>query len=139
MGRAISLRRGVVMSIIDVTLPYNDWTPRPHQMALWSYLRNGGKRAMAVWHSRAGKDEIALHHTAMCMMQRPGNYWHTLPLYSQTRKAIWDAVNPHTGKRRIDEVFPHELRASTRETDMQIRLVNGSTFTCIGSDEYSRT
>jgi len=92
-----------------------------------------------VWHRRAGKDEIALHHTAMCMMQRPGNYWHTLPLYSQTRKAIWDAVNPHTGKRRIDEVFPHELRASTRETDMQIRLVNGSTFTCIGSDEYSRT
>ena len=47
---------------IDVTLPNNGWTPRPHQKALWQYLRNGGKRAMAVWHRRAGKDEVAASH-----------------------------------------------------------------------------
>ena len=125
--------------MINIRLPHNEWTPRPHQIELWKYLQAGGKRAMAVWHRRAGKDEVALHHAAMSMMKRPGNYWHCLPQYSQSRKAIWDAVNPHSGKRRIDEAFPPILRANTRDTDMQIRFHNGSTWTCIGSDEYSRT
>jgi hypothetical protein len=40
-----------------------------------------------------------------------GTYWHMLPEASQARKAIWDAVNPHTGKRRIDEAFPKESGA----------------------------
>jgi phage terminase large subunit len=29
-----------------------------------------------------------------------------LPEAAQARKAIWEAVNPHSGKRRIDEAFP---------------------------------
>ena len=62
-----------------------------------------------------------------------------LPEYAQARKAIWTAVNPHTGARRIDEAFPHELRESTNDHEMFIRLINGSTFQCIGSDQYSRT
>ena len=43
-------------------LPFNGWLPRPHQQKLWEYLQSGGKRAMAVWHRRAGKDEVCLHH-----------------------------------------------------------------------------
>jgi len=108
-------------------------------MPLWRYLRGGGKRAMAVWHRRAGKDDVCLHHTAISAFERQGNYWHMLPEYAQARKAIWDAVNPHTGIRRIDEAFPAELRASTRDHDMHIRFHNGSTWACIGSDEYDRT
>jgi hypothetical protein len=60
-----------------------------------------------------------------------------LPEYSQARKAIWTAVNPHTGKRRIDEAFPHELRSNTNEQEMFIRLCNGSTWQVLGSDNYS--
>ena len=128
--------------IQDITLPFNGWTPRPHQMALWKYLREGGKRAMAVWHRRAGKDEVALHHTAMSMIERPGTYWHCNPEYAQARKSVWDAINPHTGKRRIDEAFPVELRETTREHDMFIRIRGPrgtSTWQCIGSDQYDRT
>ncbi len=55
---------------------------------------------------------------------------------SQGRKAIWTAVNPHTGKRRIDEAFPHELRANTNEQEMFIRLKNGATWQVLGSDRY---
>ena len=33
-------------------------------MNSWAYLCDGGKRAIAVWHRRAGKDEVAMHHTA---------------------------------------------------------------------------
>jgi len=125
--------------MIRVSLPNNAWTPRPHQMPLWSHLRNGGKRAFAVWHRRAGKDDVCLHHTAIAAWERVGNYWHCLPEYNQARKAIWTAINPHTGKRRIDEAFPVELRANTNDTEMFIRFKNGSTWQCIGSDTYNTT
>lgn len=69
-------------------------------------------------------------------MLRTANYWHLLPLATQARKAIWDAVNPHTGMRRIDEAFPHEIRENTRDQDMLIRFVNGSTWQVGGSDNY---
>ena len=126
--------------VTKVTLPNNGWTQRPHQNALWQYLRAGGKRAMAVWHRRAGKDDVLLHHTAIAAcVDRVGNYWHCLPEYHQARKAIWTAINPHTGKRRIDEAFPQELRANTLDNEMFIRFHNGSTWQCIGSDTYNTT
>jgi phage terminase large subunit len=120
----------------EFVMPANDWWPRDHQMKLWQYLQGGGDRAVAIWHRRAGKDEICLHHAAMSGLKRIGNYWHCLPEYNQARKAIWTAINAHTGKRRIDEAFPPEIRANTNDNEMFIRLHNGSTFQCIGSDRY---
>ena len=55
---------------IDITVPHNGWTPRPHQMPLWRYLQEGGKRAIAIWHRRAGKDEVCLHHAAVSAVTR---------------------------------------------------------------------
>ena len=120
----------------SIQLPYN-WKPRPYQERLWEYLADGGRMAVVVWHRRAGKDELCLHHTACAAMERVGNYWHMLPEYSQARKAIWDSVNPHSGKRRIDEAFPHELRKFTRENEMIIGFENGSTWQVVGSDNYN--
>jgi phage terminase large subunit len=112
----------------------NNWRPRPYQMAAWSYLENGGRHAELCWHRRSGKDEVSLHRTAVAAFERPATYWYMLPKYNQARKAIWAAVNPHTGKRRIDEVFPKELRSGTREQEMSIPLKNGSTWQVVGSD-----
>lgn len=119
-----------------ISLP-NNWQPRPYQRPLWDYLERGGKRAMAVWHRRAGKDDLCLHWTACAAVQRVGNYWHMLPEASQARKAIWEAVNPHTGKRRIDEAFPREIRESARENEMSIRFKNGAAWQVVGSDNYN--
>lgn len=119
-----------------IRLP-NNWEPRPYQRKLWSYLENGGKRAIALWHRRSGKDDVALHWAAVSAMQRVGNYWHMLPEAAQARKAIWEAVNPHTGKRRIAEAFPRQI-AEFRETDMLVRFKNGSTWQLVGSDNYDR-
>lgn len=118
-----------------IRLP-NGWSPRPYQQAAWNYLERGGKHAELVWHRRAGKDELCLHRTAVAAFERPASYWHMLPEYAQARKAIWAAVNPHTGKRRIDEAFPPELRRSTRDQEMQIELVNGSSWQVVGSDRF---
>ena len=121
---------------MQIQLPYQ-WKPRQYQGKLWDYLRAGGKRACVSWHRRAGKDDVFLHHTACSAHMRKGNYWYMLPEYSQARKSMWDAINPHTGKRRIDESFPLELRARTLENEMTIHLKCGSTFQLIGSDNYN--
>jgi hypothetical protein len=119
-----------------IRLP-NNWRPRDYQLGLWSYLENGGLRAYEVAHRRWGKDDIALHWTATAAHQRIGTYWHMLPEASQARKAIWEAVNPHTGKARIDEAFPPELRANTRGNEMFIKFRCGSTWQVVGSDNYN--
>lgn len=120
-----------------IQLPHNGWRPRKYQLPLWGRLEHGCKRALVAWPRRHGKDEVALHHTAIAAAERPATYWHMLPQSSQARKAIWDAVNPHTGKRRIDEAFPHELRSATRENEMFIRFVNGATWQVVGSDNFN--
>lgn len=109
---------------------------RWYQRPLHEYLIGGGKRAIEIAHRRWGKDEIALGVTCELAQRRVASYWHCLPEYAQARKALWTAVNPHTGKRRIDEAFPPEIRASTNEQEMFIRLLNGSTWQVIGSDRY---
>jgi phage terminase large subunit len=61
-----------------------------------------------------------------------------LPEYGQARKAIWDAVNPHTGRKRIDEAFPPQIRRNTLNQDMRIEFLNGSTWQLVGSDSYDK-
>ena len=116
----------------------NNWRPRPDQMEDWRYLEQGGKRAVIVAHRRWGKDDIALHYTATQMVQKPGNYWHMLPKYEQARKVIWDAVNPSTGKKRIDEAFPPEIRSRTSSQQMLIETITGSVWQLVGSDNYDQ-
>lgn len=120
---------------MNVQLPYN-WGPRDYQRPLWDYLKGGGKRAVVSWHRRSGKDAVMLHHSACAAFERTGNIWYLMPEYSQCRKALWQAINPHTGKLRLDEAFPHEIRESTNQQEMGIKLKNGSTFQLVGSDNY---
>lgn len=122
--------------MVEISLP-NSWEPRRYQLPLWSYLESGGKRAVEIAHRRWGKDDVALNWSAVSAFERVGVYWHMLPQASQARKAVWDAVNPHTGKRRIDEAFPHDIRSVTRENEMFIRFVNGSTWQVVGSDNFN--
>lgn len=120
-----------------ISLPANGWRPRPYQRPAWRYFAGGGTRGAFAWHRRAGKDEIALHLTACKAHERVGVYWHMLPEAAQARKAIWEAVNPHSGRRRIDDAFPQELRETTRENEMFIRFRNGSTWQVVGSDNFN--
>ena len=120
---------------MKISLPYN-WTPRHYQAGLWNYLGDGGKRAACCWHRRSGKDEVMLHHNACSVFERVGNYWYMLPEYNQCRKAIWDAINPHTGKKRVDEAFPKEIRENTLQNEMKIVFKNRSTWQLMGSDNY---
>lgn len=112
------------------------WYQRPFHQYL---ISTPGARAIEIAHRRWGKDEIVLSATCQLAHQRVASYWHCLPEYEQGRKALWNAVNAHTGKRRIDEAFPPEIRESKDEQQMLIKLKCGSTWQIIGSDRYDAT
>lgn len=123
----------------QIFIPRQGWSLRPYQRALWQAIINEGKNACAVHHRRAGKDEVLLNALAVKSMQRPANYAYMFPEISHARRSLWQAVNPHTGKRRIFETFPREmLSADPNETEMRLNLVNGSTVMLFGSDQYDR-
>jgi phage terminase large subunit len=109
------------------------WYQRPFHQA---FVTQSVKRFIEIAHRRWGKDEVTLAATREQAFKRVGNYWHCLPEYEQARKTLWDGVNAHTGRRRIDEAFPPELRVSKDEQKMFIRLLNGSTWQLMGSDRY---
>jgi len=120
---------------IEVDLPLT-WKARPHQAQVWQALRRGGKRVDVVAHRRWGKDDVALNWAACAIMTRAGSYWHLLPEAAQGRRTIWDAVNPHTGLRRIHEAFPPIMRPEFVDSEMKVRFANGSTWQVLGSDNY---
>jgi hypothetical protein len=122
------------MADLDVDLP-NDWEPRQYQQPVIDYLERGGRRAVSVWHRRAGKDAAALNWTASAAHQRVGNYWHLFPEQNQARKALWQGVDKQ-GRRIIDQAFPREIRRRTSENEMLIEFMNGSTWQLVGSDRY---
>jgi phage terminase large subunit len=120
----------------EVKLPHN-FEPRDYQMPLWSYLENGGKRAVAIWHRRAGKDLTALNFCVTSMIERPGLYWHLLPTYNQGRKIVWDGMDK-TGRPFLD-AFPKELiKGNPNNTDMKLELLNGSMYQVVGTDWVDR-
>ncbi len=113
------------------------WDPRDYQRDFWDYFESGGKRGVGIMHRRWGKDDVALHRSAIAAHERTASYWHMLPLYEQGRKAVWNAINPHTGRRRIDEAFPEHLIRRMDDKGMFIEFTCGSTWQVVGSDAYN--
>jgi hypothetical protein len=124
----------MMAKVKQISLPHN-WTPRDYQWEAWRAFEADVKRFALVWHRRAGKDDFALRATSVAVHKKPASYWHMLPEASQARKAIWEAVNSHTGVRRIDEAFPDEI-CTKRENDMVVKFHNGSMWHVVGSDNY---
>lgn len=122
--------------MVDIHLP-NNWRPRDYQMPAWQALMSGKRFLSLICHRRWGKDDLCLHWGAIAAHQRRATYWHMLPQYGQARKAVWEAVNPHTGLRRIDEAFPKALRKRTLDQTMTIEFKNGSFWHLVGSDNYN--
>lgn len=121
----------------QISLPHN-WVARPYQGPLMNYMFQGGlerKRAACVWHRRAGKDSTCLNLAAVAAHVKVGTIWHLLPTQKQGRKVIWDGIDKF-GRRMIDQAFPKEIRTSINESDMKIKLKNGSIYQVVGSDNY---
>lgn len=109
---------------------------RAYQEPVWRALEGGATRVYAVWHRRAGKDELGLHWTCYAAHRRRGNYLYLLPEAEHVRRAIWESINPRTGRRRLEEAFPPAICGTWRENDMVIPLACGSLVRFGGADNY---
>jgi len=112
---------------------------RSYQRAPLVARRAGCKRFVSVWHRRAGKDRTWLAITLTEMLERVGVYFHVFPSLNQGRRDLWDNI-VHENTNGIERpvpmlsMFPPELVHSRNETEMQIRLINGSVWQIMGAD-----
>jgi len=131
-----------------ISLPYH-YTPRFYQLPFFQALEAGYRRFDLVWHRRAGKDLTIINATATAMADTNndtgyggvGSYYYFFPTFAQGKKVIWDGTtgrNKETGEpgRRFLSFIPEELRATTWNDEMKIRLKNGSLFQIIGTDNF---
>jgi phage terminase large subunit len=122
----------LAVALMRIVLPH-EFTPRDYQRRYMAYLDNGGKRAVRVWHRRAGKDLTSLHQVCKMAHERKALYWHCLPTYRQAKKALWDGFTKD-GKRIIESAFPSALVRRRNESEMLLELKCGSIVQLIGSD-----
>lgn len=119
------------ISAIDL---YEGWKPRAYQLPYFNAItQRKTKRAVIIWHRRAGKDLTSIQILKTMMLEDVGLYWHLLPTYKQGRKIVWDGFTGY-GK-RFTSLFPQELIKRKREDNMLIELVNGSIYQVIGTDD----
>ena len=116
-------------------LPHN-FTPRRYQFPFLKAMDSGHRRAVLVWHRRAGKDTTAINFTTKKMAQRVGSYYYLFPTYKQARKVIWDGMNKEGFK--FTDYIPESVRTRVNNTNMSIEIYNGSIFQLVGTDEIDR-
>jgi phage terminase large subunit len=127
---------------MKIQVPYG-WSPRPYQMPLWMALQGGVKRAVAVWHRRAGKDLFFMNWMARESFRRVGLYWHIFPTYRQGKNAVW-LGSTRDGRKFLDHFplhdrgIPNEIIARKREDELTMWFANGSTYQVVGADQPDR-
>lgn len=107
--------------------------PRPYQLPFLRAMSNGCKRAVLVWHRRAGKDTTVWNLLISKALQRVGTYYYFFPTFNQGRKILWDGMDKE-GRKFLD-ALPAEVIKAKNETEMQIELTNGSIIQIIGTDK----
>lgn len=115
---------------MEITIP--KIKPRDYQLPLWQAGDRGYKRFILRWARRSGKDLTCVHFACKKALERVGNYYHILPFYTQSRKAIWDGKD-REGKNILD-AFPPEIIKKKNDQEMKLELVNGSIWQLIGAD-----
>lgn len=70
------------------------------------------------------------------MLAKPTQVYFVYPTYSQGKKILWEGLD-NDGFPLID-YLPRELIASKNGQEMSIKLINGSFFKIVGSDEPDR-
>ena len=120
----------------QVEIPYN-FKQRDYQIPFWLAIQDEPiKRAVTVWHRRAGKDKTYLNAVLIQMLRRVGVYYYVFPEFNQGRKALWQNIDS-AGFKTINHI-PPEIRKRTNDQEMLIELVNGSILQVIGASDIDR-
>ena len=111
------------------------WPLRPMQQLAWDQIEAGKKRLGLFWHRRAGKDVFGMSLARNQMRKKVGSYVHFFPKHVHAKRALWRGIDPRKGSKFIDIAFG-DLEADRNNQDMMIEMMNGSTWTLLGSDNY---
>ena len=123
-------------NIKNVSIPFN-FVQRDYQIPFWLRVQDEPvKRAVVVWHRRAGKDKTFLNAVLVQALRRVGVYYYVFPEFNQGRKALWDNIDSN-GFKTMSHI-PLEIRKRTDQQQMLIELVNGSIIQIIGASDIDR-
>jgi len=114
-----------------ISLP--DLDPRDYQIPFFEAMDSGLKRAVLVWHRRAGKEIVCWNYMireACC--GRNGTFCYFFPTSRLGKRILWDGANKD-GRRFIDYI-PKEMIKSENSVEMKIELINGSVIQIMGTD-----
>lgn len=127
-------------SFIDIPYLYR---PRPYQLPILRAMDSGYKRAVQVWHRRAGKEKTDFAGIMVKkMLERVGSYYYIFPELTQGRKILWDGSDKE-GFRFVNHIPKALIFGKPNETEMKIRLKKpgtnepGSLLQIVGSDRYN--
>lgn len=121
---------------MEVTVPHQ-FNPRAYQFPFLEAMDKGYKRAILIWHRRAGKDKECFNFMVKKAFERVGTYFYFLPEYSQAKKVIWDNID-NDGFRMLDHI-PKEVIKSVNGTELKINLINGSVIQLLGADVFDKS
>lgn len=112
-----------------------NFVPRKYQLPFLTAMDDGCKRAVLVWHRRAGK-EIACFNWMLkqAYWHRVGTYVYFFPTSTLGRRIIWDGANKD-GKRFLDYIPKEIIDGNPNSVEMKVRLKNGSVIQIMGSDQ----
>jgi phage terminase large subunit len=103
---------------------------RFYQIKFWEEMRTK-KRAVLVWHRRAGKEKTCWNYLIMQAIKRVGIYYYIFPDARMARRILWDGIDKQGIKMRSH--IPEPLLEGVNNTEMKICLRNGSLILVLGS------
>jgi len=116
-----------------ITLP--SFTPRPYQVDFFRGMDKGKKRAVLIWHRRAGKEVACWNYMIrQAYWDRVGTYVYYFPTTTLGRRILWDGANKD-GKRFLDYIPKQIIDGTPNSVEMKVRLTNGSVIQIIGADQ----
>ena len=111
------------------------YTPRDYQLDFLVAMDDGYKRAVLVWHRRAGKEMVCFNHVIkMAFWHRIGTYVYFFPTARLGRRILWDGMDKD-GKRFLDYIPKELTEGNINSVEMKIKLVNGSNIQIMGTDQ----
>ncbi len=118
-----------------IELPHK-FTPRFYQKPVMkAILEDGIKRAVCVWHRRAGKDKTFVNILTPKMAERRGAYIYYFPTAALGRKILWEGMDG-AGMPFLDH-FPPDFISNVNNQEMKFKTVTGSIFRIQGTDELN--
>lgn len=119
----------------EIPIPYR-FEEREYQKPFLKAVFGGQyDRLYKTWHRRCGKDKVDWNVLVRRAVEIPAQHFYLLPTYAQAKKVIWEGID-NNGMRFLDHVPARIMDGKPNDTEMKIRLKNGSLIQLIGTDNY---